>query len=251
MSAAHRVRRRVRLRLLQDSRQGRLPLLPLSGTRWRLLGSVLEGREASVTAESESEMKSRMNESEAILRAREGDAEGFAYLYDSHRKHVYSVCLRMLKNSADAEDLMQQAFLQVFRKIGTFRGESGFSTWLHRVTINIVLMHLRRHKPAEIPVEDLVRHSSSGEGPLEEGSDNSMLGAIDRLSLMRAIRKLPAGYKKLFLMHDVIGYEHSEIAGLVGCSTGCSKSQVHKARKRLRRLLQGEQRRGEASVAPA
>ena len=88
-----------------------------------------------MTAESESEMKSRMNESEAILRAREGDVEGFEYLYDSHRKHVYSVCLRMLKNSADAEDLMQQAFLQVFRKIGTFRGESGFSTWLHRVTI--------------------------------------------------------------------------------------------------------------------
>ena len=99
-----------------------------------------------MTAESESEMKSRMNESEAILRAREGDAEGFAYLYDSHRKHVYSVCLRMLKNSADAEDLMQQAFLQVFRKIGTFRGESGFSTWLHRVTINAVLMHSRTRR---------------------------------------------------------------------------------------------------------
>jgi RNA polymerase sigma-70 factor (ECF subfamily) len=146
----------------------------------------------------------------------------------------------MIRNPAEAEDLTQQTFLQVFRKIGTFRGESGFSTWLHRVTVNIVLMHLRRHKPAEIPVEDLVRHSSSGERPLEEGSDNSMLGAIDRLSLMRAIRKLPAGYKKLFLMHDVIGYEHSEIAALVGCSTGCSKSQVHKARKRLRRLLLGE-----------
>jgi RNA polymerase sigma-70 factor (ECF subfamily) len=146
----------------------------------------------------------------------------------------------MIRNPAEAEDLTQQTFLQVFRKIGTFRGESGFSTWLHRVTVNIVLMHLRRHKPAEIPVEDLVRHSSSGEGPLEEGSDNSMLGAIDRLSLMRAIRKLPAGYKKLFLMHDVIGYEHSEIAALVGCSMGCSKSQVHKARKRLRRLLLGE-----------
>src|SRR5260370_3813053 len=78
-----------------------------------------------------------------------------------------------------------------------------------------------------------------------------MLGAIDRLSLMRAIRKLQAGYKKLFLMHDVIGYEHSEIAGLLGCSIGCSKSQVHKARKKLRRLLQGEHRRGEAGVAPA
>ena len=194
---------------------------------------------------------SDLTEAEAIKQAKEGDAAAFEFLYKAHCRRVYSLCLRMIKNPAEAEDLTQQAFLQLFRKISTFRGESGFSTWLHRVTVNVVLMHLRRHKPAEIPVEDLVPHSSSGEGPLEEGSDNSMLGAIDRLSLMRAIRKLPAGYKKLFLMHDVIGYEHSEIAGLVGCSTGCSKSQVHKARKRLRRLLQGEQRRGEASVAPA
>src|SRR6266404_4119396 len=104
---------------------------------------------------------------------------------------------------------------------------------------------------AEIPVEDLERHSSNGEGAFEDASsDTSMLGAIDRLNLMRAIRKLPAGCKKLFLMHGVIGYEHSEIAGLLGCSIGCSKSQVHKARKKLRRLLQGEHRRGEAGVAP-
>src|SRR5882762_3927426 len=189
------------------------------------------------------------SEGEAIARARRGDAGAFEYLYKAHCRHVYSLCLRMIRNPAEAEDLTQQTFLQVFRKIGTFRGESGFSTWLHRVTVNIVLMRLRRRKPAEIPVEDLVRHSSSGEGPLEEGSDNSMLGAIDRLSLMRAIRKLPAGYKKLFLMHDVIGYEHNEIAGLVGCSTGCSKSQVHKARKRLRRLLLGEASQGDSMAS--
>ncbi len=192
------------------------------------------------------------SEGEAIARARHGDAGAFEYLYKAHCRHVYSVCLRMIRNPAEAEDLTQQTFLQVFRKIGTFRGESGFSTWLHRVTVNIVLMHLRRKKPTELLAEDLERTSPNGEGPREHGSsDTSMLGAIDRLSLMRAIRKLPAGYKKLFLMHDVIGYEHSEIAGLVGCSTGCSKSQVHKARKRLRRLLQGEQRRGEPSVATA
>ena len=128
----------------------------------------------------------------------------------------------------------------MFRKIGTFRGESGFSTWLHRVTVNIVLMHLRRKKPTEVLSEDLNHQRSDSEGARELGSSNtSMLGAIDRLNLMRAIRKLPAGYKKLFLMHDVIGYEHSEIAGLLGCSIGCSKSQVHKARKRLRRLTPG------------
>src|SRR5216683_838492 len=190
------------------------------------------------------------SEGEAIARARHGDAGAFEYLYKAHCRHVYSVCLRMIRNPAEAEDLTQQTFLQVFRKIGTFRGESGFSTWLHRMTVNIVLMHIRRHKPAEIPVEDLERHSSNGEGPFEDGSsDTSILGAIDRLNLMRAIRKLPAGYKKLFLMHDVIGYEHSEIAGLLGCSIGCSKSQVHKARKRMRRLLLGEASQGDSMAS--
>jgi RNA polymerase sigma-70 factor, ECF subfamily len=185
--------------------------------------------------------ETNLTEAEAIRKAKDGDAAAFEYLYNLHCRRVYGVCLRMVKNPAEAEDLTQQAFLQLFRKIGTFRGESGFSTWLHRVTVNIVLMHLRRKKPTELLAEDLERTSPNGEGPREHGSsDTSMLGAIERLNLMRAIRKLPAGYKKLFLMYDVIGYEHSEIAGLLGCSTGCSKSQVHKARKRLRRLLLGE-----------
>jgi RNA polymerase sigma-70 factor (ECF subfamily) len=193
-----------------------------------------------------------LTEAEAIRQAKAGDAAAFEYLYKAHCKRVYNVCLRMIKNPADAEDLTQQAFLQLFRKVGTFRGESGFSTWLHRVTVNIVLMHLRRKKPTELLAEDLERHSSNGESPREQGSgDASMLGAIDRLNLARAIRKLPSGYKRLFLLYDVIGYEHSEIAGLLGCSTGCSKSQLHKARRRLQRLLQGEQGRTEAVVVPA
>src|SRR5262245_20971158 len=87
---------------------------------------------------------------EAIRRAQNGDAAAFEYLYRLHSRHVYSICLGMLKNRADAEDITQQVFLRVFRKIGTFRGDSGFSTWLHRVTVNAVLMHLRRKKPREI-----------------------------------------------------------------------------------------------------
>src|SRR5258707_4077365 len=110
------------------------------------------------------------SEGEAIARARHGDAGAFEYLYKAHCRHVYSVCLRMIRNPADAEDLTQQAFLQVFRKIDTFRGESSFSTWLHRVTVNIVLMHLRRKKPAEPLAEHLERHSSSDESPRELGS---------------------------------------------------------------------------------
>jgi RNA polymerase sigma-70 factor (ECF subfamily) len=193
-----------------------------------------------------------LTEAEAIARASEGDATAFEYLYKAHCRHVYSVCLRMIKNPTEAEDLTQQAFLQLFRKIGTFRGESGFSTWLHRVTVNIVLMYLRRKKPTEIPFEDLNRPGSDDEGVREHGSnDTSMLGAIDRLNLMRAIRKLPSGYKQQFLLYDVFGYEHSEIARLLGCSIGCSKSQLHKARKRLRRLLQGEPERVKADVCPA
>lgn len=193
---------------------------------------------------------SNLTEAEAIGQAQQGDAAAFEYLYKSHCRRVYSLCLRMIKNRAEAEDLTQQAFLQLFRKIGTFRGESGFSTWLHRVTVNIVLMHLRRKKPIEIPFEDLYRPSSDDEDPRERGSsDTSMFGAIERFNLMRAIRKLPSGYKQVFLLHDVVGYEHSEIAGLLGCSTGCSKSQLHKARRRLRRLLQGEQVQAEAVVA--
>src|SRR6267142_1513793 len=260
MYAAHCLGTRLRLRLLQDSRRGGLPLLPPQVSNRRLLGRFLEGEPGNGTTLRvcagwrldllfrRSDMEnlkakqtvSNLTEAEAIEQAKEGDAAAFEFLYKAHCRRVYSLCLRMIKNPAEAEDLTQQAFLQLFRKIGTFRGESGFSTWLHRVTVNIVLMHIRRHKPAEFPVEDLERYSSNGEGPFEDGSsDTSMLGAIDRLNLMRAIRKLPAGYKKLFLMHDVIGYEHSEIAGLLGCSIGCSKSQVHKARKKLRRLLQG------------
>jgi len=198
------------------------------------------------------QVESNLSEAEAITQAKEGVAAAFEYLYKAHCQRVYGLCLRMIKNPAEAEDLTQQAFLQLFRKIGTFRGESGFSTWLHRVTVNIVLMHLRRKKPTELLAGDLERYGSNGEGPSEHGStDTSMFGAIERLNLMRAIRKLPSGYKQVFLLHDVIGYEHSEIAGLLGCSTGCSKSQLHKARQRLRRLLQGEQVQGEAVEACA
>jgi RNA polymerase sigma-70 factor (ECF subfamily) len=168
-----------------------------------------------MTAESESEMKSRMNESEAILRAREGDAEGFEYLYDSHRKHVYSVCLRMLKNSADAEDLMQQAFLQVFRKIGTFRGESGFSTWLHRVTINAVLMHLRRQKPTEALAEEVDSAAANGEASGELGAeDASLLGAVDRLNLRRALHRLPSRYRLSFGLVPINAHVFTDMVSL-------------------------------------
>ena len=193
-----------------------------------------------------------LTEAEAIGQAQQGVPTAFEYLYKAHCRRVYGLCLRIIKNRAEAEDLTQQVFLQLFRKISTFRGESDFSTWLHRVTVNNVLMHVRRKRTTERPAEDLHGHTSNGEGSSEYGStDTSMFGAIERLNLMRAIRKLPSGYKQIFLLHDVIGYEHREIAGLLGCSTGSSKSQLHKARKRLRQLLQAEPEPAEAAVAHA
>jgi len=188
-------------------------------------------------------------EMEAIKKAKNGDPSAFEYLYKLHSKRVYSLCLRMSRHPAEAEDLTQQAFLQLFRKIDTFRGESGLSTWLHRVTVNIVLVHLRRKKPIEIPAEDLEHQDTDGDNTHEFGSnDVSMVGTLDRVNLKRSIHKLPRGYRQFFLLYDVLGYKHREIAGLLGCSTGCSKSQLHKARKRLRRLLQGEEVPGEADA---
>jgi RNA polymerase sigma-70 factor, ECF subfamily len=184
------------------------------------------------------------SEAEVIRQAKEGDPAAFERLYKKHSRHVYSLCFRMIRNPAEAEDLTQQAFLQVFRKIGTFRGDSGLATWLHRVTVNVVLMHLRRRKPTEILVEDLDSHIVNGELRRELPSeDKSMLDAVDRINLSRALRGLPTGYKTLFLLHDVIE--------LLGCSLGCSKSQLHRARRRLRQLLHGEARQAETSTSPA
>jgi len=189
---------------------------------------------------------------EAIRRAQEGDAAAFEYLYKANSKRVYSLCLRMLRNTSDAEDLTQQIFLGVFRKIGTFRGDACFSTWLHRVAVNAVLMHLRRKKPDEIDARRSNPNDGNADASQEFGaSDTSMLGAIDRLNLARAIGRLPAGYKRLFLLHDVMGYQHNEIAKLVGCSIGCSKSQVHRARKRLQHLLRGQELQARQDLAPS
>ena len=180
------------------------------------------------------------SESESIVRAQQGDAAAFERLYKAHCKHVYCLCLRMLKNTAEAEDLTQQVFLQLFRKIATFRGDSSFSTWLHRISVNAVLMHLRRKRP-DGQIESLDDTGAGGvdSEPIADAGTGAP-GMIESLNLKRAIRLLPAGYKRFFLLHDVMGYQHREIAEQLGCSVGCSKSQLHKARKSLRRLLQGE-----------
>ena len=179
-------------------------------------------------------------EAEAIRRAQSGDSAAFEFLYQLHGRRVYALCLRMVGNPADAEDLMQEAFLQLFRKIGTFRGESAFSTWLHRMTVNVVLMRLRKKSLPTDSLEETLEPDAEGSGPRRDvgAPDLRLSGAVDRVNLERSIEQLPPGYRTVFVLHDVQGYEHNEIADIMGCSVGNSKSQLHKARTRLRELLQ-------------
>jgi RNA polymerase sigma-70 factor, ECF subfamily len=179
-----------------------------------------------------------LSENEAVRLAQQGDSEGFERLYQLHSRRVYGLCLRMVKNPMEAEDLTQDAFLQTFRKIQTFRGDSVFSTWLHRLTVNIVLMGLRK-KRSEISLDETLEPNDEPRRPFVELSepDLNLNGVIDRINLKNAIDQLPHGCKKMLVLHDVQGYEHNEIARMVGCSVGNSKSQLHRARKRLRQLL--------------
>ncbi|HMD09299.1 MAG TPA: sigma-70 family RNA polymerase sigma factor [Candidatus Acidoferrum sp.] len=183
-------------------------------------------------------------EAEAIRLAQAGDAAAFEHLYQLHSRRVYALCLRMVGNPSDAEDLMQEAFLQLFRKIGTFRGESAFSTWLHRMTVNVVLMRLRKKSLPAASLEETTEPDEETGGPRKDigAPDLRLSGAVDRVNLERSIEKLPPGYRTVFVLHDVQGFEHNEIAGIMGCSVGNSKSQLHKARTRLRELLQEDLR---------
>jgi RNA polymerase sigma-70 factor (ECF subfamily) len=175
-----------------------------------------------------------MTEAEAISRAQAGEEASFEVLYHLHKRRVYFLCLRMTGDSSRAEDMTQEVFLQLYRKIGSFRGESAFATWLHRMTVNIVLMTLRKKR---LPEESL--EPPDEDSPVREiGTVDGVLhGSLDRITLERVIAELPPGYRIIFVLHDVEGYEHNEIAEMLGCSLGNSKSQLHKARMKLRGLL--------------
>jgi RNA polymerase sigma-70 factor, ECF subfamily len=167
-------------------------------------------------------------------RAAGGDMRAFEELYRRHNRRVYSLCLRMTQNVSEAEDLAQEVFVHLFRKVGSFRGESAFTTWLHRLTVNKVLMHFRKRKARD------ERMTDDGEVPEQAvlGTENAArIPVIDRIALDAAIAQLPPGYRAVFILHDVEGHEHTEVARMLGCSVGTSKSQLHKARLKLRRLL--------------
>jgi len=172
----------------------------------------------------------------------ESDRQVFQDLYQEHHGRVFSNCLRMTQNFSEAEDLTQEVFIHLFRALGSFRGESAFTTWLHRLTVNHVLMHFRKRKVrAELT-------SESGELPVqvEAGTRDPMrMRVVDHILLSEVIAKLPEGYREAVILHDIQGMQHSEIAELRRRSVGTSKSQLHKGRAMLRAMITrtGQQQR--------
>ncbi|HEV7891186.1 MAG TPA: sigma-70 family RNA polymerase sigma factor [Pyrinomonadaceae bacterium] len=178
--------------------------------------------------------KSQPPDFELAKKAAAGDGKAFEELYRRHYRRVYALTLRMMGNPTEAEDMTQEVFLQLFNKIGMFRGESAFTTWLHRMTVNQVLMHFRKKSTRSELLTD------EGETPVQivKGTENpSTAPVIDRIGLENALKQLPNGYRTVFVLHDVEGYEHYEIAGMLGIAEGTSKSQLHKARLKLRQLI--------------
>ncbi len=163
-----------------------------------------------------------------------GDMVAFEEVYNRHHRRVYAICLRMLKNTNEAEDLTQDVFIQLHRKIGSFRGDSAFTTWLHRLTVNQVLMHFRKRT---VKFEKTTEEGETPEQIVRGSEKPSKMPVVDKIALQNAIKQLPDGYRKVFVLHDIEGFEHEEVARILGCSVGTSKSQLHKARLKLRKLL--------------
>lgn len=180
-----------------------------------------------------------LTEKEAIALAQRGDPAAFEFIYRRHSARVYALCLRMLGNTAEAEDLTQEAFLMVLRKIRTFRGESAFSTWLHRIAANLVLMSLRKKPARETSLEANCETNGDRNEHREElcGVDMLLAGSLDRVNLERAMAQLRPFQKLVVELHDIQGYKHTEIAKMMDWSIGNSKSRLHRARTRLRKLL--------------
>ena len=194
----------------------------------------VEADEVRFAAERRITDLTKATDFELATAAAQGDMASFEEVYKRHHRRVYSVCLRMLQNTSEAEDLTQDVFIQLYRKIGSFRGDSAFTTWLHRMTVNQVLMHFRKR------TVKFEKTTEEGETPVQivSGTSNpEKMRIVDKIALDNAIDQLPKGYKNVFVLHDVEGFEHEEVARILGCSVGTSKSQLHKARLKLQKLL--------------
>lgn len=173
----------------------------------------------------------RTDDAALVARLKAGDASAYEALHRQHAPRLFNLAYRMLGSAADAEDAVQETFLLVFRKVGGFKGESSVGTWLYRLGMNLCIDRLRSRATGEarrtrpIDVDPI---------PTPSGDDEMVL---TRLDLERAIAELPEGCRAAFLLHDVEGFDHREVGAILGVSDGTSKSQVHKARLRLREHL--------------
>ncbi len=202
----------------------------------------------TVVSEDPSRTLRAASDAELVRRAQQGESDAFADLFHAHKAKIYSICLRMTNNTAQAEDLTQDAFLQVFRKLSTFKGNSALSTWLYRIAVNTVLMHFRKKALKQISLDEPSSHDATMVRREYGSRDGRLSGSVDRITLTRAIKDLPTGYRTIFLLHEVEGYEHQEIAKILKCSVGNSKSQLHKAKLRIREFL-AEPGRNQVTVA--
>ena len=174
-----------------------------------------------------------------VARVLDNEPEAFGEVYGRHVTRIFNICYGMVRDATLAEDLTQDTFLQAFRKMSSFRGDSLLSTWLHRIAVNTSLMFLRREKipPFEYSLNDTDAEDGDRVERLVGRDDRELCGAPDRVTLQRAVDTLPEGYRMIFMLHDVHGYEHHEIAEFLGCTVGNTKSQLHKARLKLRSML--------------
>jgi RNA polymerase sigma-70 factor (ECF subfamily) len=180
----------------------------------------------------------KRSQAETVARAQAGDHQAFSEIYERHKKRVFSICVRIVRDFALAEDLTQETFLQVHRKIASFRGDSDFTTWLHRLAVNTVLMYKRKRALPVVSLDHLMSDVQEEHVARDFGArDLSQAGVVDRLTIDRALSELAPGYRCIYILHDVEGFNHGEIATMQDCTCGNSKSQLHKARRALRSSL--------------
>jgi RNA polymerase sigma-70 factor (ECF subfamily) len=192
--------------------------------------------------------ETRRSKHDTICRAQAGDEHAFTEIYNEHKKRVFAICMKMVRDVSLAEDLSQDTFVLLHRKLASFRGDSAFTTWLHRLTVNVVLMYMRKRVLPVTSLEQMTKSIPEKRVGRRFGTiDLTQAGVADRMAIDHAVGELAPGYRKIFLLHDVQGFEHLEIATMLDCSLGTSKSQLHKARRALRGVLATRTRRAEPS----
>jgi RNA polymerase sigma-70 factor, ECF subfamily len=196
-------------------------------------------------------VNAEMSEAEAIEKAKNGDVRGYETLYHQHKRQIYSLCLRCTGNVFDAEDLTQEVFLQVYRKISTFRGDAKFGSWLHRVGLNLVLMDARRRHLDQVSLSSFPKRTEGSVAPELPVRECVVSLPLERVALGRAISTLSRARRDVVLLHDVKGYTHREVAECLGCAVGTSQSQLYKAHLALRDMLGRRTRPAKLEEEPA